>query len=85
MNLPIDFMVEIYNLELFWIISFLLVPHLPRLMAWKRRTAVADRQTDRHYENLYIDHQLLNTSAVSASKCDDCCYIYHTRMPVARK
>ena len=42
-----------YNLDLPWVMSFLLVPHLPRLIGWERRTAVASRLTDT--ENLYID------------------------------
>ena len=33
--------------------SFLLVHLLPWLIGWKRRTAVANRQTD--YKKLYID------------------------------
>ena len=35
--------------------SFHLVPHLPRLVGWERRTTASDRQTRRHFVNLYID------------------------------
>ena len=31
--------------------SFLLVPHLPRLICWEQRTTVADRQTERQTLN----------------------------------
>ena len=40
-----------YILVLPQVMSFLLVPHLPRLMGWERRTAVVDRQT---LKKLYI-------------------------------
>ena len=43
--------IYIYNPHLPWVLSFLLVPHLPRLVAWERRTTVADR----HYVELYMD------------------------------
>ena len=42
-----------YNLDLRWVMSFHLIPHLPRLVAWERGTAVANGRDDGHYENLY--------------------------------
>ena len=48
------------NLNLPRIMSFLLVPHLPRLVGWERRTTVTDRQTSwkktttHNYENITV-------------------------------
>ena len=41
----IDYSALKYNHDLPWVMSFLLVPHLPRLIRLDRRTAVADKQT----------------------------------------
>ena len=44
-----------YNLDLPWVISFLLIPHLPKLVTWQRRKFVADRQTQCKFIYGYID------------------------------
>ena len=52
--------------DLPWVSSFLLEPHLTRLVALERRTTVTDRHTDkqadrqreRHYEDVYILYML---------------------------
>ena len=35
---------QTYNPDLRWFVSFRLAPNLPRLVAWERRTTVANRQ-----------------------------------------
>ena len=37
------------------IMSFFLVPNMPSLVVWQLRKTAANRQTDSHNENLYID------------------------------
>ena len=44
---PVDYSAIKHNLDLPRVMSYLLVPHLPRLVAWERRTTVTDRQTYR--------------------------------------
>ena len=44
-----------YNPDFPWVASFLLVPHLPRLIGWKRRTAAANKQTYRQTQRKFID------------------------------
>ena len=39
---PIDYTALEYNLDLPWVMSFLLVLHLPRLLVWQRGMAVAN-------------------------------------------
>ena len=41
---PVDYMALKYNLGLPWVMSFLLTPHLPRLVTWEWRSTVANRQ-----------------------------------------
>ena len=49
MEAPIDYTaLELYRyIDLPWVMCFLLVPHLPSLIGWERRTALADKQADR--------------------------------------
>ena len=51
-----------YNLDLPWVMSFHLVPLLPRLVAWKQRTTASDR----HYKNLYIEVDVIYCKATQA-------------------
>ena len=70
MEQPIDYMALEYDLELPWIMSFLLVPHLSLLIGWGQRTAVADRQT----KKLYIDITGFRTVVSVCLSCH--CLIY---------
>ena len=54
MEASVDYTALKFNLDLPSVMSFRLVPHLPRFGAWELRTTVANKQTDRNYANLYI-------------------------------
>ena len=42
---PVEYMALKYSLDSLWVIDFLSMHHLPRLVACERRTAVANRLT----------------------------------------
>ena len=44
---PVEYAFLKHNLDLPWIMSYLLVPHLPKLVHWEPRTSVADRWTNK--------------------------------------
>ena len=41
------------DLDHFWVMSFLLVRHVPRLISWERRTTIANRHTLRRFISRY--------------------------------
>ena len=52
---PPDYMALEYYLDIPWVMSILLVPHSPILVAWERRTTASHRLTKKKIENVYMD------------------------------
>ena len=51
---PIDYTALKSNFDHPLVMNFHMVTHLARLVCWERRKTAANKQTDRHYVNLYI-------------------------------